>query len=171
LDRLKISYDYSPTLVRGLDYYTNTVFEIVSHKLGSQDACGAGGRYNSLVKNMGGPDIPAIGFALGIERMMLLLEEEKKRPYLKVFIAYRESCLDKAIEVLNSLRERDVPSQMSYLEKSLKAQLRLAQKLGAEFTIIIGEEELKEGFFTLRDMRKSQQEKVDWNQFLEKINL
>ena len=171
LDKLKISYDYSPILVRGLDYYTNTVFEIVSHKLGSQDACGAGGRYNSLVKSMGGPDIPAIGFALGIERMMLLLGKEEKRPSLKVFVAYRENCLDKAIEVLNSLRERDIPSQMSYLEKSLKAQLRLAQKSGAEFTIIIGEEELKEGFFTLRDMRKSQQEKIGWSQLLEKIKV
>lgn len=169
LDKLGISYTYLPTLVRGLDYYTHTVFEITSAKLGSQDACGAGGRYNSLVKNMGGPDIPGVGFALGVERIMLLLKEKEMPSNVKVFIAYTPGYFDKAVELLTTLRRKGIPSQMSYLEKSLKAQLRFSHKIGADFVIIIGEEEVKNNFFTLKDMKKSLQEKVSWERLLERI--
>jgi len=169
LDKLNISYIYSPTLVRGLDYYTHTVFEITSSHLGSQDACGAGGRYNSLVKSMGGPDIPGIGFALGIERVILLLKEKKKVSHSKVFVAYTPGYFDKAVEILNFLREKGIPSQINYLEKSLKAQLRFSHKIGADFVVIVGEEEVKNNFLTLKNMKKSLQERVSREELLSKI--
>lgn len=161
LKKFNIPYDYDPTLVRGLDYYSNTVFEFVSSELGAKDACGAGGRYNDLVKNLGGPEIPAIGFALGVERMMLLIKEEPQVSTAKVFVAYTpRDIYPQAYKVLNSLRENGIPSDISYNDRPLKRQLRLAQKLGVDFTVIVGEEELKDGCLILRNMRESTQNKV-----------
>jgi histidyl-tRNA synthetase len=170
LDDLNISYTYDPHLVRGLDYYTNTVFEIVSKNLGSQDAIGAGGRYNNLVKRLGGPDIPAIGFALGIERLLLILKQPEQRLGVRVFIVpIEESLKTEGFKLLQKLREAAVSADITYREKSLKGQLRYAQKKGAEFVVIVGEDELKERSVMLRDMRTSQQEKVKISDIVSKI--
>lgn len=161
LDSLKIKYTYVPNLVRGLDYYTNTVFEITSKGLGSQDAIGAGGRYNNLIKDLGGPEIAAMGFALGIERILLLLKENSQKEQLEVFIAKTsESLSGEAFSLLKMLREQNFASDMDYCSKSLKGQLRYAQNLGAHFVVLVGEEELKEGMVVLKDMAKSTQEKL-----------
>ncbi|MBN2483816.1 MAG: histidine--tRNA ligase [Candidatus Omnitrophica bacterium] len=161
LKALSVPFEYDPFLVRGLDYYTNTVFEFISSALGAQDACGAGGRYNNLVKNLGGPDVPAIGFALGVERMLLLREDFKSPPVVNVFVAYTgETLASEARTLVYELRRQGVSADMSYKPKSLKSQLRVAQRLGAVCTVIFGEEERKEGCLTLRNMRESTQQKI-----------
>ena len=161
LDDLGIKYNYSPYMVRGLDYYTDTVFEITSDKLGSQDAIGAGGRYNNLIKYLGGPDIPAIGFALGLERMLLALGEREKEEKLDVFVAItNQELLALGVNVLGQLREEGLSCDLDYCAKSLKGQMRSAQKKGSRVVIILGEEEVKENTFLLKDMEKSIQKKI-----------
>jgi histidyl-tRNA synthetase len=162
LDDLGVKYTYIPYLVRGLDYYTNTVFEVTSHKLGSQDAIGAGGRYNNLVKSLGGPDIPAIGFALGVERILLVLGEGEPKQQIDIFVAVvGKSLLTDAFKISKKLREEGFSCDYDYCGKSLKGQLRFAQKRDAKFVVIIGEDEVKENSVILRDMETSTQEKVE----------
>jgi len=161
LDDLSIKHTYSPYMVRGLDYYTDTVFEISSDKLGSQDAIGAGGRYNNLVNYLGGPDIPAIGFALGLERILLTLKKEKKQEKLDVFVATTNQELrGLGVNILDQLREEGFSCDFDYCDKSLKAQLRSAQKKGSRVVVILGEEEAKENALLLKDMDKSTQKKI-----------
>jgi histidyl-tRNA synthetase len=165
-----IAFTYNPCLVRGLDYYTNTVFEISSPGLGSQDAVGAGGRYNNLIKTMAGPGIPACGFALGVERMMLALKVETELEPLSVFVAViGEKLTPYAYKILENLRSNNIRSDMDYCAKSLKAQLRYAEKRKANFVIIAAEEELKEGFIVIKDMAKSSQEKVKENDLIQTL--
>ncbi|MCF7886823.1 MAG: histidine--tRNA ligase [Candidatus Omnitrophica bacterium] len=167
LDNLQIDYKYNPYLVRGLDYYTNTVFEITSSQLGSQDALGAGGRYNNLFNQLGGLDIPAVGFALGVERVMLALDKIEIKPSPLVFVARAGSGLEeKAFSVLTNLRNSNIVSTCDFRKKSLKAQLRYGQKIGSNFVIILGEEELKEKKVILKDMGRSQQETVELDQLI-----
>ncbi len=161
LDERGIKYEYDQLLVRGLGYYTHTVFEITSTELGAQDAIGAGGRYNHLIKNLGGPDVPAVGFALGVERILLLLAESRQATPVKVFLAHTsEEVYEKAVSLLRRVRDAGISADMNYQKKSLKAQLKQAQKKGIPFVLITGDEELKEGCIIFRDMRKSIQEKV-----------
>jgi len=161
LDDLGIKYTYSPYMVRGLDYYTNTVFEISSDKLGSQDAIGAGGRYNNLIKCLGGPDIPAIGFALGLERILLTLGEERKEEKLDVFIAVtNQELLTLGVSISSELRAEGLSCDLDYCAKSLKGQMRSAQKKGSRMVVILGEEEVKENALLLKDMDNSTQEKI-----------
>ncbi len=161
LDGQGVKYRSTPYLVRGLDYYTNTVFEITSSALGSQDALGAGGRYNNLVRFLGGTDVPAVGFALGLERILLLLPPEAPQATLDAFIALTSSHLFEAgAGILRSLRQEGLACDIDYCQKSLKAQLRLAQKKGIRFVVIIGDEELSQGCVLLKDMAQASQEKV-----------
>ena len=152
---------YNPCLVRGLDYYTNTVFEITSEGLGSQDALGAGGRYNNLINNLGGPEIPAIGFALGVERVLLALNKKGVIVPQAVFVALTgEKLLNEAYHVLQSLRTANISSDMVFCAKSLKGQFRYAERKGAGFVVIVAEEENKEGFLLLKNMKTGEQEKI-----------
>ena len=170
LDSMGIKYIYSPYLVRGLDYYTNTVFEITSEELGAQDALGAGGRYNNLVKFLGGPDVPAIGFALGVERILLVLNGAEEEQKIDVFIAVASNSLSKAaFDVLKKLRREGLNCDYDYCGKSLKGQLRYAQKKKARFVVIIGEEEWKDKVVLLKDMQKSTQETVTQEALISKI--
>ncbi len=170
LDSLGIKYSYTPYMVRGLDYYTNTVFEVTSKRLGAQDAIGAGGRYNNLIKFLGGPDIPAIGFALGVERILLTLSDGLKEETIDVFVAAMDDSLyNKGFNILKDLREKNISSDFDYCAKSLKAQLRIAQKEGAKLVVIIGQEEAKEGCVFLKDMEKSAQEKVKIEDLVKKV--
>ncbi|MBP7088118.1 MAG: histidine--tRNA ligase [Candidatus Omnitrophica bacterium] len=161
LTDLGIKYTSTPYLVRGLDYYTNTVFEITSNKLGSQDAIGAGGRYNNLIKSLGGPDIPATGFALGIERILLTLENAAKEQKLDLFIAVTDnSLLKEGFNIMMKLRQEGISCDYDYCERSLKSQLRFAQKQEAKFVVIIGEREMKDNSLLLKDMQNSTQEVI-----------
>ena len=171
LDDLGVKYTYSPYMVRGLDYYTDTVFEISCEKLGSQDAIGAGGRYNNLIKYLGGPDIPAIGFALGIERILLTLGEKNKEEKLDVFVAItNQEFLGLGINILGQLREEGLSCDLDYCAKSFKGQMRSAQKKGAKVVVILGDEEVADNILLLKDMDKSIQKKIKKEDLLFEIN-
>lgn len=171
LDLLGIEYTFNPYLVRGLDYYTNTVFEIISDQLGSQDALGAGGRYNNLFSRLGGVDLPAVGFALGVERVMLALGSLKKpNLFSSVYIARAGRDLDEqAFLILSELRREKISANCDFRNKSLKAQLRYAQKIGASFVLILGQKEVAKQEVILRDMQSSQQEVVGLEGLVSKI--
>ncbi|MBU1122279.1 MAG: histidine--tRNA ligase [Candidatus Omnitrophota bacterium] len=170
LDELGIDYTYSPHLVRGLDYYTNTVFEITSSQLGSQDAIGAGGRYNELIQCLGGPSISAIGFALGVERLMLILDKSSPRKGISVYVATVDDNLKtQALKLTQQLRGEGIRVDTGYLKKSLKGQLRYAQKKGAKFVVIMGEEEIAQNSVMLKDMDTATQEKVKIDAVVNKI--
>lgn len=165
LDDLGISYVLDPRLVRGFDYYTRTAFEFTSGKLGAQNAIGGGGRYDNLVEEMGGAPTPAIGFGLGLERLMLTLEglgvELPVKCGADAFIATMGGeARAAAVKLLSLLRREGFTADMDYTGRSLKAQMKLADKLGARYTVILGEEEVKTSVATVRDMSTSDQRQV-----------
>jgi histidyl-tRNA synthetase len=152
----------NPGMVRGLDYYTRTVFEAVNEGLGEQKAVTAGGRYDHLMRDIGGPDIPGIGFAMGIERIALLTKQrEESTSSPELFIAaLGDRAQLKAFELANQLHLEGIKADIDYEGRSLKAQMRRANKLSSRYVVILGEEELKTGMAILRDMRKKSQEKI-----------
>jgi len=174
LDTIGIKYELEPHLVRGLDYYKKTAFEVISPELGSQDAIAGGGRYDLLSKELGGPDVPGVGFALGVERMMLILEKngykfgEIPKPF--VYVAYLGQDSQKfAFNIVFSLRKKMIPCEVELLNRSLKSQMKEADRQGAKFVIIVGEDELKNDKCTVRDMKSGEQFDVKLNQILEFI--
>ncbi len=172
LKDMNIDYTYSPHLVRGLDYYTNTVFEITSNKLGSQDAIGAGGRYNNLMKSLGGPEIPATGFALGLERILLILSDIQRAKKLDCFVAVMDKENAKlGFSILRDIRNAGFSADFDYKNKSLKGQLRVAQKKGAKFVVILGEEEYKNNSLVLKNMENSTQEIIKYNELIEELKI
>jgi histidyl-tRNA synthetase len=162
LKALGIDYQYLPYLVRGLDYYTRSVFEITHKDLGSQDALGAGGRYDNLVKDLTGPDVGAIGFAFGIERLLLVSNRQidTKDAGLIYLVTLGQQAKQEAIKLLNLLRNNALAAETDYQNKSLKGQLRRANTLGAKFALILGEEELLRHEITLKDMTSGQQRRI-----------
>jgi len=163
LDSLNTQYSVRCDLVRGLDYYTHTVFEIAGLGLGSQDALSAGGRYDSLVGELGGPDVPAMGFALGIERILLAMPKSQQAvaaPLSTYIIALDERAFKRAFLILNILRNVGISSDMSYRFGSMKSQMRQADKIGSRSVIIMGESESERGIVTLKDMETSNQEEI-----------
>ncbi len=149
LNRLSIPFEVSPRLVRGLDYYNRTVFEMVaSSGLGAQNAVAAGGRYDGLVKKLGGSDVPAFGFAAGIERIVLLLGEQaaavQENP-LDVVLIYADSVgKEKAFELLYNLRRKKIKADLDHKGRSVKAQMRRADRLGSKTVMVLGEKEVAE---------------------------
>ncbi|HOU36269.1 MAG TPA: histidine--tRNA ligase [Candidatus Omnitrophota bacterium] len=174
LDALGVSYEISPNLVRGLDYYNRTVFEFKHDGLGpQQDALGAGGRYDGLVKQLGGPDAGAIGFAFGVERLILAsglkAETEMVQPGLVYVITLGDRARAAGVKLLADLRGAGVTADTDYEGKSLKAAMRTANDLKARFVAILGDDELKEGVVALKDMSNSSQEKVRISELTDKI--
>lgn len=162
LDALSIPYVLDKHLVRGFDYYTKTAFEIVSDALGAQNALGGGGRYDGLVEEIGGPSIPGIGFALGIERAVIVLKQlglaEAKRETVDVFVAaLGEEAVLPALQLLQQLRQAGISAETDYQRRSLKGQMKLADRLGSRITLMLGEDELAQGVVTLRDMVTKEQ--------------
>ncbi|MBU0671805.1 MAG: histidine--tRNA ligase [Candidatus Margulisbacteria bacterium] len=152
-------------LVRGLDYYNRTTFEVVAKSLGAQNAISGGGRYDDLVAELGGKPTPAVGFAIGIERVIEVLKKSEialaQQPKVKIFFAaLGDEARKLAFDLVIGYRERFINADMDYLGKSLKSQLKLADKLGAEKVIILGEDELKKGYGIIKDMKTSKQEEV-----------
>lgn len=139
LSHVKLNYKVNPKLVRGLDYYTRTVFEITTNTLGAQNAVVGGGRYDNLVETYGGPSIPGLGFALGIERLILLMKQQDQvimqKPKL-IFIAIEENYLEKAIEISEILRKK-YRIEIGSPKESMKTQFKWADKIGADFVLII----------------------------------
>jgi len=169
LQMLRIRYTINPNLVRGLDYYTRTAFEVTSEHLGAQKAVAAGGRYDRLVKEFGGPDTPAIGFAIGMERLVALLKEtsEERPSGPKAFIATlgREAERE-GFRIAESLREAGHHVEQNYGGASLKSQLRRADRIGAEFAIIIGDNELKAGKLQWKNLKTGEQGTVEINNII-----
>lgn len=165
LGSLKIPYQINTRLVRGLDYYTRTTFEIIAPGLGAQNAVAGGGRYDGLVEELGGPPTPAIGFAMGVERLTSLLEDSDRsfKPLTpQIFIAaLGEEAEREAFHILYNLRKEGIRAEKDYDNPSLKSQLRKANRSGAPWVIILGEEELKTGKAIIKDMLTGQQTQVN----------
>ena len=163
LERFHVPYRKNPRLVRGLDYYTRTAFEVVTTQLGAQDAVAGGGRYNGLAKDLGGPDIPAIGFAIGEERLAALLSQQDATipqvPLLFVAILGQEA-QDRAFELIQALRRHGYAADMDFTNRSLKAQMTMANRRGASWVLIMGEQELASNQAPLKNMQSGQQQLV-----------
>jgi histidyl-tRNA synthetase len=161
-----IEYTINPKLVRGLDYYTHTVFEIKVKELGAQDTVCGGGRYDRLVEELGGPATPAMGFAIGLDRVVVAMEN--KIPKLKgpfYFVAtVGEMERGYGIRLLKKLREWYIPSDMCYELKSLKAQLKIADRIKAQRAVIVGEDEIMRGKVKVRNMDTGEEVEVDENE-------
>ena len=169
-----ISFTHDPRLVRGLDYYTKTAFEIKYPPLGAQSAVAGGGRYDGLIEEMGGNPTPAVGFATGLERLLLALESqnllpEKNRSVDAYVVALGETAQAEGFKLLNSLRQQGLSAAMDFAGRSMKAQMKQANKMGAKYSVILGEDEISEGVVMLRSMEDSSQAKVPMNQVAEKI--
>jgi len=172
LDILKINYAVTPYLVRGLDYYTRTVFEIAHKDLGAQDALGAGGRYDSLVKELGGPDLGAIGFAFGVERLLLVTKSPSHQVTSKnsvYIITLGEEAKGEGLKILSDLRKAGVACDTDYEGKSLKGAMRTANDAGAKFVLIIGEDELKKNIVTLKNMSSGEQKELKSEELIKEL--
>lgn len=157
-----VEFEEDPYLVRGFDYYTATVFEMTHGALGAQDALCGGGRYDNLVADFGGPQLGAVGFAIGVERVLMALREAGEAaegPRLDVFVAtVGDEVRPSAFTHLVALRRAGLAADTDYEGRSLKAQMRSANKLGARFVLILGEDEVRQGVFRLRNMATSEEE-------------
>lgn len=158
LDTLQTPYHVDGRLVRGLDYYTKTAFEITSTALGSQDALAGGGRYDLLVEELGGKPTPGVGFAAGIERLLMVLEKTGKMPKdesgpVLFFVTLDEAALSWAFVQATHLRAKGIAVELDYLGRSVKAQMREAHRQRARYVMVIGENELKSGRAHLKDMQ------------------
>ena len=170
LDVFGIKYTEDPTLVRGLDYYSSTVFEIVTNKLGSQGTVLGGGRYDNLLKELGDKDIPAVGFATGVERIMMLLGENYPKNNPDVYIAWLgENTSETALKIAESLRDNDIKVYIDYSEKGMKSHMKKADKLSVRYCIILGEDELNKGIVLLKDFSTREQKEVKIEEILNYI--
>ncbi len=162
LQRFGVIYQEQPKLVRGLDYYTRTAFEVVAAGLGAQDAVAGGGRYNGLSQELGGPVLPAIGFAIGEDRLLEVLPQElgQDRSFKVFLAALGDAARDKAFHLMQELRRCSLTAEMDLEGRSLKAQMTLADRYGATYAVILGDRELEEGSAQLRRMAGGGQERV-----------
>ncbi len=165
LDKLGEKYVVNPRLVRGLDYYTKTAFEIISPALGAQSSIGGGGRYDNLLAEIGGPDTPATGFAIGLERVLLAMDaaaiQVPQMDRMDVFVATAgEVSGEDALKLAMELRHQGLAVEKDYMGRSLKAQLKYADKKNARFLVILGDEEIKSSMVTVRDMSHGEQKSV-----------
>lgn len=166
LDALGVDYKLNHRLVRGFDYYTKTVFEVTSAELGAQNAIGAGGRYDGLVEELGGKPTPAVGFAVGVERLLLAIQGQDKfqaepaAPHVYLVHFGGESKL-RAAQVAYFLRGQGLWAELDYLERSIKAQMKAANRLGSRYVAIFGEEELGRNSIVLRNMRDGQEQEIN----------
>ncbi len=175
LASLRIPTQVDPLLVRGLAYYTRTTFEIISNDLGAQNAVCGGGRYDRLVEQMGGPKTPAVGMAFGIERTSIILE--KLNPGLAIatpinvyIIALHESLKSKCFSLLDQLRKAGISCDMDHTQTAFKPQLRQADKLGAAFAIIYGEEEAEKQTVLLKNMKARTQEEIPISKLVKMVS-
>ncbi len=168
LDAMDINYVVNPNIVRGLDYYTHTVFEVEAdiEGFGSQNVLGAGGRYNNLVENIGGPSIPGVGFAIGVERLLLALEmegidiRESSTPEIYV-IPMGDECKSKSMNLVNTLRLNGFRVEMDYNNRNLKSNFKNADKLNVKYIIIVGEDEINTKILTIKDNYSKEEYKVN----------
>ncbi len=171
LSETGINFREKTDLVRGLDYYTNTIFEVIHPSLGAQDAIAAGGRYDNLTKQMGGPDVGATGYAVGVERLLLIVDK-KNIPSQEsgvLVIPIDDNSRAKTFEVADALRASGIPSEMAPPGKSLKGQMRRAHKEAREYVIIIGGDEIKSGELLLKNMESGEQQKLTVEKIIDEL--
>ncbi len=165
LDDCGIEYIVDPAIVRGLDYYTGTVFEFTVDSIGAQSTVCGGGRYDGLLSSIGGPELPAVGFGMGITRLIQALKDENLVPELKsgcdIYIApLGESANGFAFKLAKQLRDEGIAAETDICKRSLKAQMKYADKSGADYVLVVGDNEIAEGVAELRDMRNGERVKV-----------
>ena len=169
-----VMYELAPRLVRGLDYYTRTAFEIAYPPLGAQSAVAGGGRYDGLVEELGGSPTPAVGFATGLERVLLALEQQDLLPESPpaadvFFIALGDAAAAVALPLLHELRQGGIRALMDYAGRSMKAQMKQANKSGARYAVILGEDELAQGTAVVRNMAESTQETYSLDDMVKRL--
>jgi len=167
-----VKYKVNPQIVRGLDYYSRTVFEFVSTAIGSQGTVCGGGRYDSLIETIGGAPTPAVGFGAGIERLMLLMENTGvsfgERDGITVYIAgMDDSCRGKALSLAQALRRNGIKCDVDHMSRSIKAQFKYAGKMGVRYVAVIGGAELERGEANIKDMSTGEQFPVAFDKFTE----
>ena len=167
-----VPFTVDSRIVRGLDYYTRTVFEFVADGIGAQGTVCAGGRYDGLIRNLGGGDVPAIGFAAGIERLLIVMEQSGvKIPETETLTAYiagmDDKCRKKAFEIVTELRKNGVVAECDHMERSVKSQFKYADKSGAKYVAVIGESELEKGAATVKNMATGEAEEVSFDRIAE----
>jgi histidyl-tRNA synthetase len=172
LSWMNVPFQLNPRLVRGLDYYTKTAFEVTSGQLGAQNALLGGGRYNNLIQELGGPNMAGIGFAAGMERIILHLEHLETPAAKVLFVAYQDPhWLAHAVQMAQVLREEGYPVYVDYQGKNLKKQFKKADRVGAAFTLVLAEDEIQSGSVSIKDMASQEQIKLplkDLNEWLKR---
>ena len=171
LDEVHLPYAINPRMVRGLDYYTRTAFEVVAGELGAQNAVCGGGRYDGLAQEIGGPSVPAIGLAIGVERLVMLLPEEKSfSRHPDVFLAaIGKEAQERGFALAQEMRDAGIWVEFDYEGKSLKSQMRKADRMKTPRVLILGEEELKKNQVVVRNMATKVQEEVPLGEIIKKI--
>ena len=172
LDAMGIEYTVDTRIVRGLDYYTKTVFEFICEGIGAQSTVCGGGRYDGLMSQLGGPSLPGIGFGMGLTRVILAMKEsgcadvEDKKPVLYI-APLGNGAAAKALSIVSELRKNGIYAECDICARSLKAQMKYADKIGAEYTLIIGDSELESGRAQLKNMKKSEQREIEIDNIFE----
>lgn len=174
LEALGVSYTVDPRIVRGLDYYTKTAFEFVTNKIGAQGTVCGGGRYDHLVEEIGGPSMPGVGFGLGKERLLLLMDQNQDSLTDKnipdVAISYiGDEARKFALNLVQKLRHEGLATIIDTLNRNLKGQMKYANKLMAKYSIVIGEDEIKNGVVTLKDMTSGNQKQINSSDIAKEI--
>lgn len=172
LTEMKIPFVVDPSIVRGLDYYTRTVFEFISQDIGAQGTVCGGGRYDQLIEECGGKATPAVGFGIGLERLLMVMEAEQgtyTHPLQRdLFIgAIGKEALKKAHGLIHTLRKEGISAEGDHLDRSVRAQMKYANKIGASYSLILGEEELVKEKATLKNMNTGKQEEIQLSQLVE----
>ena len=159
LDRFGVPFRENPRIVRGLDYYGHTAFEFITRKLGAQDAVGGGGRYDGLVEEMGGPSVPCVGWALGVDRLALLLDEPPVSPRGIAVVPIGDAAEAVALDILQSLRRAGIRAEMAY-RGNLRRRMERANRIGARAAVIIGDDDIARGVAQVKDLATGEQEAV-----------
>lgn len=174
LDEMSIEYKVNPTIVRGLDYYTRTVFEFVSGDIGAQSTVCGGGRYDGLMQQMGAPATPSLGFAMGIERLLLVLANQNKeigkQQVCDIYIApMGDKAVVKAAAICSNLRKSGLCAQTDICGRGLKAQMRYANKISARYSVVLGDNELESGIIRLKDMNTGEEKEISLDSIVESL--
>ncbi len=169
-----IEFEIDTKIVRGLDYYTKTAFEFVTNEIGAQGTVCGGGRYDNLIKELGGPETPGVGFGMGIERLLLVMEAEgidiPKPKNTDVFIILiGENTKSKGLKLLREIRKKGLSAEIDLNQRNVKGQFKYADKINANYSIVLGDDELNNGKAVLRDMVKSEQREVDLDKLYDEI--
>lgn len=172
LKAMDIPFVVDPGIVRGLDYYTRTVFEFVSNDIGAQGTVCGGGRYDGLIDEIGGKHVPAVGFGAGMERLIIVRDAENNAPLAPatrdIFIGYRgDAAMMEAFKLVNNLRQAGISAESDHLQRSIKAQMKYANKINARFSMIIGESELEERSVKLKEMETGNEVTIPMEQFVQ----